>query len=168
MLGLPVQDIAVRLRNAKVVDYEIVRTTLISGLLRVTRNILDEPNTKNTLPLRLFEVSDVVLLDPTSETNARNFRRFCATIADVKSRFQEIHGLLDRFFVINGYPVQGYKLVAEDTPTCIPGQRANVLFKAKSVGWIGVIHPQVLINFGLTTPVVAFEIEIEPFLEKHY
>jgi phenylalanyl-tRNA synthetase beta chain len=155
-------------RNAKILDYEIVRTTLLSGLLRVTRNILDEPNTKNTLPLRLFEISDVVLLDPTSETNAHNFRRICATIADTKSRFQEIHGLLDCFFVINGYTADAYKLLAEDTPTRIPGQRAQVLFAEKSVGWIGVIYPQVLINFGLTTPVVAFEIEIEPFLAKHY
>jgi phenylalanyl-tRNA synthetase beta chain len=168
MLGLPVTDIAVRLRNSKTLDYEIVRTTLISGMLRVTRNILDEPNTKNTLPLRLFEISDVVLLDPTSETNTRNFRRICATIADTKSRFQEIHGLLDRFFVVNGYAPEAYKLVANDSPTCIPGQRAQVLFAGKNIGWIGVIYPQVLINFGLTTPVVAFEIEIEPFLVKHY
>jgi phenylalanyl-tRNA synthetase beta chain len=165
LLGLPRDDNVVRLRNAKTVDYEIVRTTLLPGLLRVTKNIFDHPNTKNTRPLRLFEISDVVLLDPTTDTNARNERRFCATIADTKSTFQEVHGLLDRFFEVNGR-VAGYKLVREDLPTCIPGQRAAVLFEGKPIGWIGVIHPLVLTNFELTTPVVAFEVQVEPFMAK--
>jgi phenylalanyl-tRNA synthetase beta chain len=154
------------LKNAKTIDYEIVRTTLLPGLLRVTKNILEHPGTKGAIPLRLFEISDVVLLDPTTDTGGRNERRICATVADVKSKFQEIHGLLDRFFVVNGRAVGGYTLVPEDSPTCIPGQRALVIFAGKPIGWIGVIHPIVLTNFDLTTPVVAFEIQVEPFMVK--
>jgi phenylalanyl-tRNA synthetase beta chain len=125
---------------------------------------MDQPGLKKPLPLRLFEISDIVKVDKTTEVNARNERRFCATIADGKSRFEEIHGLLDRFFVING---SAYRMVAEDSPTCISGQRAKVLYNDQQVGWIGVIHPLVLRNFDLTTPVVAFELLVEPFMARH-
>jgi phenylalanyl-tRNA synthetase beta chain len=91
-------------------------------------------------------------------TPARNERRICATVADTKSKFQEVHGLLDRFFLINGRPA-GYCLIPENVPTCIPGQRAAVAFGDQVIGWIGVIHPEVLVNFDLTTPVVAFKLE---------
>jgi phenylalanyl-tRNA synthetase beta chain len=164
-LGLANDDKCVVLKNAKTVDYEIVRTTLLPGLLRVTKSIQEHPGTKGVLPLRLFEVTDVVLLDPTTDTGARNERRICATVADTKSKFQEIHGLLDRFFAMNGRP-SGYRLIPEDCPTCVPGQRAAVAFGDQVIGWIGVIHPEVLVNFDLTTPVVAVELKVEPFVVK--
>jgi phenylalanyl-tRNA synthetase beta chain len=166
LLGLPRMGDCVVLKNAKTIDYEIVRTKLLPGLLRVTKNVLEHPGTKGAIPLRLFEISDVVLLDSTTDTGGRNERRICAIVADVKSKFQEIHGLLDRLFVVNGKAVGGYTLVGEDAPTCIPGQRALVKFEGVVIGWIGVIHPIVLINFELTTPVVAFELQMEPFMIK--
>lgn len=166
-LGLPDDGKAVHLMNSKNSEmFDIVRTTLLPGLMKCVRRILDQPNLKKPLPLRLFEVSDVCMVDETMENNARNERRICAIIADTKSRFDEVHGLLDRFFTINGAP-RGYKLVGEDSPTFIPGQRAKVIYRDQEIGYIGVIHPKVLLNFDLTTPVVAFELKVEPFLAKH-
>lgn len=159
-------NLAVTVDNPKATEFEIVRTQILPGLLKVTRRILDQPNIKKALPLRLFEISDVIYVDETTENNARNERHFAATIADVKTRFEEIHGLLDRFFVLNGVPDENVKLVHEDTPTCIPGQRAAIMYKGNKVGWIGVIHPKVLQNFDLTTPVVGFEINIHPFVSR--
>ncbi|KAH0788403.1 phenylalanine--tRNA ligase beta subunit, cytoplasmic-like [Histomonas meleagridis] len=166
MLCLKDDGSAVRISNAKTTDFEVVRTQLISGLLKVTRNIFDQPNIKKPLPLRLFEINDVCKKDDKAENNAQNERHFAASIADVKSRFEDIHGLLDRFFVMNAVDRANVKLEREDCPTCIPGQRAKIVFKGNVIGWIGVIHPQVLINFGLTTPIAAFEIAFQPFLEK--
>jgi len=167
LLEIPYDGLAAELKNAKTQDFEIVRTTLLGGLLRVTEKILNQPNIKNPLPLRLFEISDVCLLDDTQDTMARNERRFCATIADVKSRFQDLHGLLDRFFILNKAQKDDVKLVREDCPTCIPGQRAAIYYQNAKIGWIGVLHPKVLLNFQLTKPIVAFELKLQPFLEKH-
>jgi phenylalanyl-tRNA synthetase beta chain len=163
-IRVPNDGSAARLKNAKTIDFEIVRTSLLPGLLKVTRRILSQPGLKKPLPLRLFEISDIVKVDAKADVGARNERRFCATIADVRSRFEDIHGLLDRFFVMNA---GAYKLVGEDSPTCIPGQRARVMYMDQPIGWIGVIHPLVLQNFNLTTPVVGFELLVEPFLTKH-
>merc|ERR1711964_386840 len=55
-------------------------------------------NEMNPPPLKCFEVSDVVVQDPSQrETGARNWRR-CAAIAasDKNSQFEVIHGLLDQ------------------------------------------------------------------------
>lgn len=150
---------AVRIKKAKTIELEIVRTSLISGLLKINRKIQDKPK-RNIFPLRLFEISDVVLKNEKSETRARNERRLCATIADHKSRFEHVHGLLDRVGILTG-KTKDLKLVREDSPTCIPGQRARIELRGKSIGWIGVIHPQVLINFDMVTPVAALEVEIE-------
>ena len=161
MLGLKDDGSAVQIANAKTTDFEVVRTNLISGLLKVTHNIFDQPNIKKPLPLRLFEINDVCYRDENAENNARNERHFAASIADTKSRFEDIHGLLDRFFIMNGIPRGSVKLIRDDCPTCIEGQRAKIIFREKEIGWIGVIHPKVLQNFQLTTPVAAFELSFQ-------
>lgn len=51
---------AVKISNPKTMDFQVARTTLISGLLRTIAS-----NKKMPLPLKLFEVSDVILLDGT-------------------------------------------------------------------------------------------------------
>lgn len=48
----------------------------------------------SALPLRLFEVGDVVLLDDTAETGARNERRLCAVCCAQANTFEAMHGLL--------------------------------------------------------------------------
>lgn len=167
MLNVADDGLAATLKNAKTIDFEIVRTNLLGGLLKVNKKILSQPNLKNILPLRLFECSDVVLLDKNSENNARNEKRLCATICDVKSRFADLHGLLERFLILNGQAaIENTKLVRADHPTCIPGQRAAIMYYGQEFGWIGVIHPSVLINFDMTKPVVAFELQVQPFFEK--
>ncbi|EAX92593.1 phenylalanyl-tRNA synthetase, beta subunit family protein [Trichomonas vaginalis G3] len=169
MLNLEDDGKAAVLKNAKTIDFEIVRTSLLGGLLKVNKKILSQPNLKNILPLRLFECSDVVLCDSKDENNARNEKRLAATICDVKSRFQDLHGLLERFLILNGQDaIENTKLVRQDCPTCIPGQRAAIMYHGQEVGWIGVIHPSVLINFDMTKPVVAFELQVKPYFDiKH-
>ena len=50
----------------------MVRTTLIPGLLKVFQSNSDE-----SVPQRIFEVSEIVVLDSTKDTLARNEKRVC-------------------------------------------------------------------------------------------
>ena len=59
-------------------------------------------------------------------------------------------------FKLNFYPFSD--------PTFFNGRCAEVLYAGKSVGTFGVLHPEVLIKFGLVNPCSALEINIEPFL----
>jgi phenylalanyl-tRNA synthetase beta chain len=54
-----IKDIpAVHISNPKTLEFQVARTTLIPGLLKTLA-----ANKKMPLPLKLFEVSDVVLID---------------------------------------------------------------------------------------------------------
>lgn len=56
-----IEDIpAVHIANPKSMEFQVVRTTLIPGLLKTVAS-----NKKMPLPIKLFEISDVVLKDST-------------------------------------------------------------------------------------------------------
>lgn len=58
------------------------------------------------LPLKLFELSDVVLLSPESEVGSRNERRLVAVHCGKESGFEIIHGLLNRVMEVLGVAVK--------------------------------------------------------------
>lgn len=72
------------------------------------------------LPLKLFEISDIVLLDPTMDVGARNKRHLCAVYYNKTGGFEIIHGLLDRIMQVLEVPWStdktdtGYYLRAAD------------------------------------------------------
>jgi phenylalanyl-tRNA synthetase beta chain len=65
-------DEAVQLSNPKTLEYELVRTSLIPGLLKTLQS-----NKKESIPQRIFEISDIVKIDESHETGAKNHRRVC-------------------------------------------------------------------------------------------
>ena len=54
--------------------------------------------------MKIFEVSDVAVQDPSAERRSRNYRRLCAVYMDRKAGFEVTHGLLDRVMQIFGVP----------------------------------------------------------------
>merc|ERR1719262_118318 len=79
----------VTLANPKTRDFEVVRTSLLSGLLKTMA-----ANKHNPPPVKLFEISDVVIQDATRETGCRNQRRVAALYMGLKTGFEVVHGLL--------------------------------------------------------------------------
>ena len=85
----------VRLQNPKTAEYQIVRTSLIPGLLKTIRE-----NRKHAVPMRVFEVADVVFKDAQAERRSRNERHFAAAWYGKSSGFEQVHGLLDRIMLM--------------------------------------------------------------------
>ena len=83
---------AVVLANPKTVEYQVVRTTLLPGILKTLRE-----NKAMGLPVGVFEVSDVALQDETLERKARNERRWAGVWINKTAGFEIVHGLLDRY-----------------------------------------------------------------------
>uniref|UniRef100_A0A182WVZ0 Phenylalanine--tRNA ligase beta subunit n=1 Tax=Anopheles quadriannulatus TaxID=34691 RepID=A0A182WVZ0_ANOQN len=153
---------AVHIANPKTLEFQVVRTTLIPGLLKTLA-----ANRKMPLPLKLFEVSDVVLADSKSEVGAKNERRVCAINCNKTAGFEVVHGLLDRVMQLLEVPWDrqtGYYLQACDDPAYFPGRCASVLYKGAAIGRIGVLHPTVLQAFELTTPCSVVEFNMEYFV----
>src|SRR5688572_14926177 len=79
------------LSNPKSTDYQMVRTSLLPGLLNSLKN-----NIKIGIPLKIFEISDIVRLDNKSDVGASNHRFISAMYCSSKGELEIIHGLLDR------------------------------------------------------------------------
>ena len=139
-------------------------------------------NKKSALPVRLFEVSDVVLLDGEADVGAVNRRRLVAVNCDRNAAFEVVHGLLNRIMEVLGVPLGGpladgdpeaarlqarygggYEWRAEDDVSFFPGRHAAIYARGKRVGQFGVVHPEVLAAFDITYPVSALELDLEPF-----
>uniref|UniRef100_A0AAQ5YR91 Phenylalanine--tRNA ligase beta subunit n=1 Tax=Amphiprion ocellaris TaxID=80972 RepID=A0AAQ5YR91_AMPOC len=153
---------AAHISNPKTAEFQVARTTLLPGLLKTIA-----ANRKMPLPLKLFEVSDVVLKDETKDVGARNSRRFCAVYYNKSPGFEVIHGLLDRtmqLLEVKSARGEGYHIQAADDSTFFPGRCAEIIVRGKTVGRLGVLHPDVINRFELTMPCSAMEIDIEPFL----
>uniref|UniRef100_A0A1A7WUG7 Elongation factor 1-beta n=2 Tax=Iconisemion striatum TaxID=60296 RepID=A0A1A7WUG7_9TELE len=153
---------AVHISNPKTAEFQVARTTLLPGLLKTIA-----ANRKMPLPLKLFEISDVVLKDQSKDVGARNSRRFCAVYYNKTPGFEVIHGLLDRtmqLLEVKAARGEGYHIQAADDSTFFPGRCAEIFVRGKSVGRLGVLHPDVISHFELTMPCSALEMDIEPFL----
>lgn len=83
-------DLAVKIGNPKTLEFEQCRVSLLTGLLKTLRE-----NRKCKVPIRLFEVGDVVLKDKFSETGAINRRKAAAIYCSTVAGFEVIQGLLE-------------------------------------------------------------------------
>ncbi|KAJ0022439.1 hypothetical protein NQD34_009929 [Periophthalmus magnuspinnatus] len=162
-LGKKIEDTkAIHISNPKTAEFQVARTTLLPGLLKTIA-----ANRKMPLPLKLFEISDVVLKDETKDVGARNSRRFCAVYYSKSPGFEVIHGLLDRtmqLLEVRPGPGEGYSIKAADDCTFFPGRCAEIFARGQRVGRLGVLHPDVITRFELTMPCSALELDLQPFL----
>uniref|UniRef100_A0A1B6DE20 Phenylalanine--tRNA ligase beta subunit n=1 Tax=Clastoptera arizonana TaxID=38151 RepID=A0A1B6DE20_9HEMI len=158
-----IEDIpAAHISNPKTLEFQVARTTLVPGLLKTIA-----ANKNMPLPIKLFEVSDIVLKDSNTEVGARNERHLCAVNYNKSPGFEVIHGLLDRFMQLLNVPFsqeKGYFIRAVEDTTYFPQRCAEIVFNGKVIGTMGVLHPDVITKFDLTLPCSALEINIEPFV----
>lgn len=127
-LGRPVTA-AVSLSNPANVEYQVVRTTLLPGLLKTLQH---NKSMSFTGGFKLFEISDVVLPDDkhvVTDTivGAKNARRVCATYAGPTSGFEVIHGLVDRIMTL-------CEVAPEEEYVASSGNKTNKLVHCKE-GW---------------------------------
>jgi phenylalanyl-tRNA synthetase beta chain len=56
------------------------------------------------------------------------------------------------------------RVVKRSHPSMIDGRCAELFLGKERVGFIGEIHPEVLLNFGIEEPATAFEIDLSGWL----
>ena len=86
---------AVKLANPKTAEYQVVRTSLLPGLLKTIRE-----NKHHSVPIKIFEVSDVAFKDTSLERKSKNERHFAAAWYGKSSGFEIVHGLMDRIMLM--------------------------------------------------------------------
>jgi phenylalanyl-tRNA synthetase beta chain len=180
---------AVVIANPKTEEFQIGRTNMYPGLLKSLQANRAAPMRDG---VRLFEISDVILLDDSADVGARNERRLGAIYAGPHSCFEIIHGLLDRVMMLleiphrpfswedaatkeKGATYPAYYYIEEDPtiPTFFKGRGCKVIFARRNlstgevsetkIGFFGLLKPEVLNNFEISWPVAVLELNIEVF-----
>ena len=172
----------VHVGNPKASDFEAGRTTLLPGLLKCLVS-----NKKNKLPLKLFELSDVMLKISSSEDmkgtwnhgkvfdtsiGSVNQRRLSTVVSNVNtSGLDLIHGTLD--FIFRKLYLKGkysYVLEKGSNPFLFLGMQADIFLinsetKEKvfpeRIGYLGIVHPEVLKIVGWGYPASCLEINFQ-------
>ncbi|KAE9354857.1 Phenylalanine--tRNA ligase beta subunit [Phytophthora fragariae] len=166
---------AVVLSNPATVEFEVVRTSMLPGVLKTIQN-----NKAMSIKegLKLFEVSDVVVIDDNTDVGAKNVRRICAAYTGPTDGFEVIHGLVDRIMQLMGIPSalempagtkEYYTVTPAEERTYFPGRCAYLTLQKEDakplrLGTFGVLHPQVLKNFDLLNPTSVLEMDLEPLV----
>jgi phenylalanyl-tRNA synthetase beta chain len=142
--------------------------------------------------VKLFEVTDVMLLDEASDVGARNERHAAVVYTGPTAGLEIVHGIVDRIFALLEIPERPFSWEVgkpadfgkhdlryfiepvDDAPSFFPGRGARIVLEDKAgvrvvLGNMGVLHPKVLGNYELGFPASALELNIEPLVgAEHY
>jgi phenylalanyl-tRNA synthetase beta chain len=151
-MGLPEEPIA-ETSNPKMDAYDSLRNRLIPSLLEVLTN-----NKHHPYPQNIYELDDVVLIDPSTETGARSTKRLAVVLCHAKANFSETKAMLNAVMENLSLPVE----IREGGWDCfINGRRFTATHDGKPVCWAGEVKPEVLLGWDLEMPVAALEVDID-------
>jgi phenylalanyl-tRNA synthetase beta chain len=141
-------------------EYNTTRSSLMPVLMRLLQF-----NRSEEKPIRIFEVGDVIKLEPKEANGSRQELHICALTHHLSAEFTEIRGLFD--FLVQCLNIQKQTVIkASENPTFIPGRSGDIFMDNNKIGQIGEIHPEVLGNFGLIYPTAIFEMDLTPLLKE--
>ncbi len=158
----------VQILYSKTKEFEYVRSSLIPCILKSI-----EGNKANQLPFRLFEISDVVLIDKNDETGAANRRKLCFAYTNTTSAMEIIQGMVDllmkKIGLIYNYEKDNnkkYTIKKSNNPIFFEDRQAEIFIQDDvNIGIYGIIHPKVLKNFGIKNPVTLCEIDLQLIMD---
>lgn len=143
-------------------DRTMLRKNLLQGLMEFL-----EDNKHEELPQKIFEVGTVVFLDKACETCTRDLKRLAGAVTHSTANFTEIKSTVSELFVNLGLEME---IEPYNHPSFIKGRCAKVngingwkSEKLEVSGFFGEVHPEVITNFDLEYPVIAFEIGFKGF-----
>ena len=136
------------------IDRTMIRTSLINSLMEFL-----EDNKHEDLPQKIFEIGDILYLDDTKENKTKSSKKLAALICHSTANFTEIKSVMTSVLTNLGYTME---ISNSENKTFIEGRAADVVGEAQKgtiKGFFGEVSPEVITNFTLEYPVIAFEIE---------
>ena len=148
------EDPVVVTTNPRTKDYSVLRNALFPILMDFA-----SLNQHADFPQRIFEVGDVVVPNESKETRTDQIPSVCGLVTDVKVNITDL--MKDIGYLLRNLDLDGkFKFVTCTNSTFIKGRTAQIVVNDKIVGLFGEVTPEVLNNFEITSPIVAFEIQL--------
>ena len=151
ILTYTLQPEGIKIRNALNERYKCLRQSLLSGAMEVLCN-----NRKYSYPQRYFEIGTIF------EKEGKKVNEYLVlgiTLSAKDSNFTTIKRYIDTFGKILG---KEFDYEAITKKGFIEGRTAKILLDGKVIGFLGEIHPSIIVENNLEMPVSYGEI----FLDK--
>ncbi len=157
----------IRLANPITPEKRVLRRSLLGSVLNVIEN-----NIRYAESLHLFEVGSIFL--PGNELLPLEPRRLAIALTGLREPsnwkspvgepvdFYDLKGMVEG--LMDGLQINASFAPAED-PSYHPGKCAAVFAGEKPLGVFGELHPQVQENYGLASPVLAGELDLEALIQ---
>jgi phenylalanyl-tRNA synthetase beta chain len=143
---------AATIRNPYSDEFAVVRTWALPSLLMVLEN-----NTHRAYPQHLSEVGFAAGVDERENTGLAERRTVAGVLARTDASYEDVRGHLQALANSFGADLE---TPPTDHPTFIDGRAAEVVLDGESVGVVGEVHPEVLVEHDLEVPVAAFEFDL--------
>ena len=134
--------------------FSAVRSWLIPGLMDILCK-----NKNVEYPQKVFEEGLVTIR---KGDEIKDIHKIALLSANKDADYTEARQAFDalmRVFNVN------YEVIEKEHKSFIPGRVGEVIVNGKHIAHIGEISPKVLSNFGLTTPVCGFELNLTELFE---
>ncbi len=167
-LELTGETTAMRLANPPTETQSVMRSTLATSLLDVTRRNLN----RRVERVFIYEIGTCFRTQTEAETPAE-YRRLAAlccgpVTASTWQQDRREAGLLDlRGTLEDLFPDYAVRLTAAEHPLLRPGYSARVHLQGLECGWLGEVAPSVRSAFDIDRPVHIFELETDPLVRLH-
>ncbi|MDE1870409.1 MAG: phenylalanine--tRNA ligase subunit beta [Candidatus Micrarchaeota archaeon] len=139
---------SIRVKAAKVQQLTMLRTSLLPSLLKNLGMSVHEK-----MPQKIFELDMAFNLGKSVDET----QNVAAVLTDPKANFNQIKAIVEGLLQSIGVE---YKIKEILHSSFIEGRSASIILNGKGIGVFGEIHPEVLNNFGIEEPTVAFELSL--------
>ncbi|MCD6196765.1 MAG: phenylalanine--tRNA ligase subunit beta [Staphylothermus sp.] len=150
------EDELITITNPKMEKYTSLRRWLVPGLLEII-----DANKEKEAEIRIFEIGDVAIPDKSTDTGARIERRLGIAVSHRKATLTNglaiVSTLMERLGLIPRYE----KAVIKGL---LPRRTAKICIDNIEIGYVGEIHPRVLLRIRHDKPVVVSEIILNKLL----
>ncbi len=142
-------------------DYSIMRTTSLNGMLTSLATNYNRRN-KN---VRLYELGNIYLPKALPLTELPEERMQFTLGMYGEGDFFSMKGVVEEFFDKAG--LRGKETYDPDAgkPYLHPGRQANIIYKGKTVGYLGEVHPEVADSYGIGTRAYVAVIDMPYIVE---
>lgn len=148
--------------NYKSLECEAVRSSLYPGLMKAVSS-----NLHCKIPIKIFEVGDVVFLDSESDVGARNRRYLSCLYVGNKSHLEDVQGPMT--VILEKCGIKDYKFERmDDEKKYLKNQSAVLKINDKIFGSIGVCNGDVLNKYKIPYSGSMFELDIESIFDTFF
>ncbi|MCR5253372.1 MAG: phenylalanine--tRNA ligase subunit beta, partial [Treponema sp.] len=146
----------IEIANPMSENYQFIRPEILSSLLRA------ESGSANAVyPHKIFEIGKVAYLKDDEVTGTITRQHIGFITSSANANFNDMASEVSSLLY---YLDHEYKVVETEDPRFIVGRQAGVTVNGEVVGVFGEIHPQVLENWGITTPCAGGELDLESLM----